>query len=319
MYVARVRAEAQAEAQLLRLAGVGGSLRIPGGEFELQRAAGAGDGDAPGVSGGAAAGGRRHDAEQAGGIDEEELPVVDRVEQDFAVIGAERTGRVGDQAGEIEVMRPGSRERSGWNDARERGEPAADAGSKFLLDGIRKQRSGRIGDALQIGEIELGVRSGAELHVEQFERGTEQRTVPDGAGLQSPDANGSVVDQRGRRGAGEARAEGGVGQHAGGSGSVQRNIRDGGGGDDIELRFAGAQTAADGSEYAEAGELSRLLERKREIADSIHREEWNGPGAGDRSGHGRSAADQAGEMAEPGLGGRRDAIDRADQRGQPAL
>ena len=319
MYVARVRAEAQAEAQLLRLGGVGGSLRIPGGQFELQGAAGAGDGDAPGVSGGAAAGGRRHNAEQAGGIDEEELPVVDRVEQDFAVIGAERTGRVGDQAGEIEVMRPGSGERGGWNDARERGEPAADSGSKFLLDGIRKQRSGRIGDALQIGEIELGVRSGAELYVEQFERGTEQGTVPDGAGLQGPDANGGVVDQRGRRGAGESRAEGGVGQHAGGSGSVQRNIRDGGGGDDIELRFAGAQTAADGSEDAEAGELSRLLERKREIADSIHREEWNGPGAGDRSFHGRGAADQAGEMAEPGLGGRRDAIDRADERGQPAL
>ena len=148
VYVARVRAEAQAEAQLLRLAGVGGRLRIPGGEFELQRAAGAGDGDAPGISGGSAAGGRRRNAEQAGGIDEEELPVVDRVEQDFAVIGAERTGRVGDQAGEIEVMRPGSRERGGWNDARERGEPAADTGSEFRLDGIRKRRGGGIGDAL---------------------------------------------------------------------------------------------------------------------------------------------------------------------------
>ena len=54
-------------------------------------------------------------------------------------------------------------------------------------------------------------------------------------------------------------------------------------------------------------------------ADAIHREEWNGPGAGDRSFHGRGAADQAGEMAEPGLGGGRDAIDRADERGQPAL
>ena len=98
--------------------------------------------------------------------------------------------------------------------------------------------------------------------------------------MQSPDANGGVVDQRGRRGAGEAGAEGGIGQHAGGSGSVQRNIGDGGGGDDVELRFAGAQTAADGSEHAEAGELSRLLERKRESADAIHREELNGPRAG---------------------------------------